>query len=64
MGNWALRLSVTVTTVLAAITVGPAAHADAPVDYVALGDSYSSGTAPPERPEPACAVPTAIRGCG
>ena len=44
MGTWALRLSVTVTTVVAAITVGPAAHADAPVDYVALGDSYSSGT--------------------
>ncbi|GAB7050138.1 SGNH/GDSL hydrolase family protein [Catenuloplanes indicus] len=44
MGKWALRLSVTFTTVLAAITVGPAAHADAPVDYVALGDSYSSGT--------------------
>ncbi|MDR7280853.1 SGNH/GDSL hydrolase family protein [Catenuloplanes atrovinosus] len=44
MGKWALRLSVTISTVLAAITVGPAAHADAAVDYVALGDSYSSGT--------------------
>ncbi|WP_033340823.1 SGNH/GDSL hydrolase family protein [Catenuloplanes japonicus] len=43
MGKWAFGLSV---TMLAAVLVAPAtpAAAAAPVDYVALGDSYSAGT--------------------
>jgi len=48
MQRWIVRLSVLLFTTVAAVTVvvSPADAAD-PVDYVALGDSYSSGTGAP-----------------
>src|SRR5688572_3207130 len=44
MGTWAFRLSVTVLAAVLVAPAVPAAAAAAPVDYVALGDSYSAGT--------------------
>ncbi|MFD7660176.1 SGNH/GDSL hydrolase family protein [Actinosynnema sp. NPDC059797] len=41
------RLLGALCAVLAAVVTAPAARAEAPVDYVALGDSYSSGTGAP-----------------
>lgn len=48
MARWVARLSILVSTVVAAVAVA-ATPADAaePVDYVALGDSYTSGTGAP-----------------
>ncbi|MFT7841796.1 SGNH/GDSL hydrolase family protein [Saccharothrix sp. BKS2] len=41
------RLLGALCAVLAAVVTAPTARAEAPVDYVALGDSYSSGTGAP-----------------
>jgi lysophospholipase L1-like esterase len=47
--RWSTRLAAVLTTALsaAAVAVAAPAHAAAPVDYVALGDSYSSGVGAP-----------------
>jgi lysophospholipase L1-like esterase len=55
MKRWPARLAALIATAIAAVaaTATPA-HAVEPVDYVALGDSYSSGTGAPPYQDIGC----------